>query len=67
MFEIINTAMVSGSKSWWQGFKIVFLTRASPLFPFPLINHAHGITQVPFSPYIAATALGQVSESLFII
>ena len=50
IFEIINAAMVTGAKSWSQSFKIVLLTRASPLFPFPLINHAHGITQVPFPP-----------------
>ncbi|MER3491573.1 MAG: TVP38/TMEM64 family protein [Mastigocladus sp. ERB_26_2] len=35
-----------------QGFKIVFLTRLSPIFPFNLLNYAFGITQVSLKDYI---------------
>ncbi|WP_236721508.1 TVP38/TMEM64 family protein [Trichormus sp. NMC-1] len=34
-----------------KGFKIVFLTRLSPLFPFNLLNYALGITGVSFKDY----------------
>ncbi len=35
-----------------QGFKIVLLTRLSPLFPFNLLNYAFGITQVSLKDYV---------------
>ncbi|PMB39522.1 TVP38/TMEM64 family protein [Fischerella thermalis CCMEE 5330] len=35
-----------------QGFKIVFLTRLSPIFPFNLLNYVFGITQVSLKDYI---------------
>ena len=35
-----------------QGFKIVFLTRLCPLFPFNLLNYALGITQVSLKDYV---------------
>ena len=35
-----------------EGFKIVFLTRLSPLFPFNLLNYAFGITQVSLKDYV---------------
>jgi uncharacterized membrane protein YdjX (TVP38/TMEM64 family) len=35
-----------------EGFKIVFLTRLSPIFPFNLLNYAFGITQVSLRDYI---------------
>jgi uncharacterized membrane protein YdjX (TVP38/TMEM64 family) len=35
-----------------QGFKIVLLTRLSPLFPFNLLNYAFGITQVSLRDYV---------------
>lgn len=34
-----------------EGFKIVFLTRLSPVFPFNLLNYAFGITQVSLKDY----------------
>jgi uncharacterized membrane protein YdjX (TVP38/TMEM64 family) len=38
-----------------QGFKIVFLLRLSPLFPFNLLNYALGLTRVRFLDYAAAS------------
>jgi uncharacterized membrane protein YdjX (TVP38/TMEM64 family) len=38
-----------------QGFKIVFLTRLSPIFPFNLLNYAYGLTSVAFKDYVIAS------------
>ncbi|MEX0269041.1 TVP38/TMEM64 family protein [Leptolyngbyaceae cyanobacterium UHCC 1019] len=35
-----------------DGFKIVLLTRLSPIFPFTLLNYAFGVTQVSVRDYI---------------
>jgi uncharacterized membrane protein YdjX (TVP38/TMEM64 family) len=37
------------------GFKIVLLTRLSPVFPFNLLNYALGVTQVSLKDYILAS------------
>jgi len=41
-----------------NGVYIVFLMRLSPLFPFPLLNYAFGITQVHTWQYLAGTLAG---------
>jgi uncharacterized membrane protein YdjX (TVP38/TMEM64 family) len=41
-----------------EGFKIVLLTRLSPIFPFNLLNYAFGVTQVSFRDYFFASWLG---------
>jgi len=41
-----------------NGLYIVFLTRLSPLFPFPLLNYAFGITKVRVWQYVAGTFAG---------
>lgn len=38
-----------------EGFKIVLLTRLSPLFPFNLLNYAFGITGVSLKDYALAS------------
>ncbi len=45
-FALIDQAVAK------EGFKIVFLTRLSPLFPFNLLNYAFGITQVSLKDYV---------------
>ena len=38
-----------------QGFKIVLLTRLSPVFPFNVLNYAFALTQVRFRDYVLAS------------
>lgn len=38
-----------------DGFKIVLLTRLSPIFPFTLLNYAFGVTQVSLKDYIVGS------------
>jgi uncharacterized membrane protein YdjX (TVP38/TMEM64 family) len=45
-FQAIDQAVAK------EGWKIVFLTRLSPVFPFNLLNYAFGITQVSLRDYI---------------
>jgi len=41
-----------------EGFKLIFLTRLSPVLPFPLLNYAFGATRVSFLRYFLSTILG---------
>ncbi len=41
-----------------EGWKIVGLTRLSPVFPFNLLNYAFGVTQVSFRDYFFPTWIG---------
>lgn len=43
-----------------KGFKIVLLTRLSPVFPFNLLNYAFGVTRVGFPSYALATFIGML-------
>lgn len=43
-----------------QGFKMVLLTRLSPVFPFVLLNYFLGLTAVRTGAYALATLLGMV-------
>ncbi|HAJ62748.1 MAG TPA: TVP38/TMEM64 family protein [Cyanobacteria bacterium UBA8543] len=45
-FKAINQAVKK------EGWKIVLLTRLSPIFPFNLLNYAFGVTQVSFRDYV---------------
>ncbi|RCJ40169.1 SNARE associated Golgi family protein [Nostoc minutum NIES-26] len=45
-FKAINLAVAK------EGWKIVLLTRLSPIFPFNLLNYAFGVTQVSIKDYI---------------
>ena len=38
-----------------EGFKIVFLTRLSPVFPFNLLNYSLGVTGVSLKDYVLAS------------
>jgi len=43
-----------------QGFKMVFLTRLSPAFPFNLLNYLFGVSAVKTGAYVLANLLGML-------
>ena len=43
-----------------DGWKMVFLTRLSPIMPFSLINYALGLTKISVWHFLLATELGSV-------
>ena len=43
-----------------EGWKIVLLTRLSPVFPFSLLNYAFGLTRVRLSHYVLASWIGML-------
>jgi uncharacterized membrane protein YdjX (TVP38/TMEM64 family) len=47
-----------------EGWKIVFLTRCCPLFPYIFQNYAFGLTRVSFSHYALGSFLGLVPTTL---
>ncbi len=50
-----------------QGFRIVMLTRLSPLFPFNLLNYAFGMTSVSFRDYVVASAVGMLPGTILYV
>jgi uncharacterized membrane protein YdjX (TVP38/TMEM64 family) len=50
-----------------EGWKIVFLTRLAPVFPFFLMNYAYGLTRVPFRHYVLATWIGILPGSTLFV
>jgi uncharacterized membrane protein YdjX (TVP38/TMEM64 family) len=59
-FAAIETAVAK------EGFKIVFLTRLSPLFPFNLLNYAFGITQVSLKDYVLGS-IGMIPGTILYV
>jgi uncharacterized membrane protein YdjX (TVP38/TMEM64 family) len=43
-----------------QGWKVVLLTRLSPVFPFNFQNYAYGLTSVSFVHYVLASWIGML-------
>jgi uncharacterized membrane protein YdjX (TVP38/TMEM64 family) len=50
-----------------QGFKIVLLTRLSPVFPFNLQNYGYGLTRVRFLHYAVASWIGMVPGTVMFV
>lgn len=50
-----------------DGWKIVFLTRLSPLFPFALLNYAFGLTKVSLRDYVTASAIGMLPGTILYV
>jgi uncharacterized membrane protein YdjX (TVP38/TMEM64 family) len=50
-----------------EGWKIVGLTRLSPVFPFTLLNYAFGLTQVKLGHYIIASWIGMMPGTLLYV
>lgn len=50
-----------------EGWKIVLLTRLSPVFPFNLLNYAYGLTPVRFGHYVAASWVGMLPGTVLYV
>src|ERR1700716_412210 len=60
-FRALDRAVAVG------GFKIVLLTRLSPLFPFSLLNYAFGLTKVRFRDYVLASWIGMLPGTVMYV
>lgn len=49
------------------GFRVVFLLRLSPLFPYGLLNYALGLTSVRFRDYLGASVLGMLPGTILYV
>jgi uncharacterized membrane protein YdjX (TVP38/TMEM64 family) len=50
-----------------EGWKIVILTRLSPVFPFNLLNYAYGLTRVSLRDYFFASWLGMIPATILYV
>jgi uncharacterized membrane protein YdjX (TVP38/TMEM64 family) len=50
-----------------EGWKIVALTRLSPVFPFNLLNYAFGLTNVSLLDYVAASWAGMIPGTVLYV
>src|SRR5271169_1843322 len=50
-----------------EGWKIVALTRLSPVFPFNLLNYAFGLTRVTLRDYFFASWLGMIPGTILYV
>jgi uncharacterized membrane protein YdjX (TVP38/TMEM64 family) len=50
-----------------EGWKIVGLTRLSPIFPFNLLNYAFGLTRVSLRHYIVASWVGMIPGTVMYV
>jgi uncharacterized membrane protein YdjX (TVP38/TMEM64 family) len=50
-----------------EGWKIVLLTRLSPVFPFVLLNYAFGLTRVRLGHYFLASWIGMIPGTLIYV
>lgn len=50
-----------------EGWKIVLLTRLSPVFPFNLLNYAYGLTGVSAPAYVLASWIGMLPGTVMYV
>ncbi|MBL7184925.1 MAG: TVP38/TMEM64 family protein [Phycisphaerae bacterium] len=50
-----------------QGFKIVLLTRLSPVFPFNVLNYAFGLTNISFWKYALGSWIGMIPGTVMYV
>src|SRR6516165_5690901 len=50
-----------------EGWKIVLLTRLSPVFPFTLLNYAFGLTRGKLSHYVLASWVGMIPGTVMYV
>lgn len=60
-FEAIDKAVAR------EGWKIVGLTRLSPVFPFVLLNYAYGLTKVKWLHYSLASLIGMLPGTIMYV
>jgi len=60
-FKAIDAAVAK------EGWKIVGLTRLSPLFPFVFLNYAFGLTQVSLKDYVLASWIGMMPGTIMYV
>jgi pyruvate/2-oxoglutarate dehydrogenase complex dihydrolipoamide dehydrogenase (E3) component/uncharacterized membrane protein YdjX (TVP38/TMEM64 family) len=61
VFKALDTAVADG------GFKIVLLTRLSPLLPFFVLNYAYGLTKVKLRDFVLASWIGMLPGTLLYV
>jgi len=60
-FKAIDTSVAK------EGWKIVGLTRLSPIFPFNLLNYAYGLTKVSLRDYFFASWIGMIPGTIMYV
>jgi len=60
-FDAIDRAVAA------EGWKIVLLTRLSPVFPYTLLNYAFGLTQVKLGHYVLASWIGMLPGTVMYV
>lgn len=60
-FKAIDAAVAK------EGWKIVGLTRLSPLFPFVFLNYAFGVTKVSLKDYVLASWIGMMPGTVMYV
>ena len=50
-----------------EGWKIVILTRLSPIFPFNLLNYAYGLTKVSLKGYFFSSWIGMLPGTIMYV
>ncbi len=50
-----------------DAWRVVFLLRLSPLFPFNALNYALALTDVPLRDYVSASALGMIPGTILYV
>ena len=60
-FQAIDEAVAT------EGWKIVGLTRLSPIFPFNLLNYAFGLTRVSLRDYVLASWIGMIPGTVMYV
>ncbi len=60
-FKAIDDAVAN------EGWKIVGLTRLSPIFPFALLNYGYGITKVSLKDYCLASWIGMLPGTVMYV
>lgn len=75
LFRDWISAKIKGSKRFSavdsavaeEGWKIVLLTRLSPVFPFNVLNYAYGLTDIGTLPYLISSWIGMLPGTLLYV